>query len=138
MKEVVKINSGTMNFAGVKHVGDVFAEKFAALDMETQWHVGTAFNRAGHLTARTTGGSGTKIMLIGHLDTVFEKDSPNQSWQRIEDNIVKGPGIADMKGGDVVILQALSALYAAGLLQDMNISLVMTGDEESSGDPLNL
>ncbi|MGI9285909.1 MAG: M20/M25/M40 family metallo-hydrolase, partial [Pseudomonadales bacterium] len=138
LKEVVNINSGTMNLAGVKKVGGVFAEQFRALDMEAQWLEGKAFDRAGHLVAKVEGGRGKNIMLIGHLDTVFEEDSPNQTWRRIDENIVKGPGIADMKGGDVVILQALSALHDVGLLQTMNITVVMTGDEEASGRPLNL
>ncbi|MGI9292437.1 MAG: M20/M25/M40 family metallo-hydrolase, partial [Pseudomonadales bacterium] len=138
LKEVVNINSGSMNLAGVKRVGGVFMEQFKALGMEVQWLDGKAFNRAGHLVAKVEGGKGKKIMLIGHLDTVFEEDSPNQEWRRIDENILKGPGIADMKGGDVVILQALSALHDAGLLKDMNITVVMTGDEESSGRPLNL
>ena len=113
-------------------------EKFRALGMEVEWIDGKAFNRAGHLVARIEGGKGKKIMMIGHLDTVFEPDSPNQEWRQVDENIVKGPGIADMKGGDVVILQSLSALHDAGLLKDMNITVVMTGDEELSGRPLNL
>ena len=138
LKEVVNINSGTMNFAGVRKVGEIFMRKFEALGMETSWVDGDSFNRAGHLEARIEGGKGKKILMIGHLDTVFEPDSPNQKWIDIDENIVKGPGIADMKGGDVIILQALSALHAAGLLRDMNIRVVMTGDEELSGGPLNL
>jgi glutamate carboxypeptidase len=138
LKEVININSGTMNFEGVKKVGEVFMEKFAALGMETQWVEGAAFDRAGHLVAKIAGGKGKKIMMIGHLDTVFEPDSPNQEWRKIDDNIIKGPGIADMKGGDVIILQSLTALHKAGLLKDMNITVVMTGDEELSGRPLSL
>jgi len=138
LKEVININSGTMNFEGVRKVGDIFMEKFAALGMETQWVDGTAFNRAGHLVAKIEGGKGKKIVMIGHLDTVFEPDSPNQKWRKIDDNIIKGPGIADMKGGDVIILQSLTALHEAGLLKDMNITVVMTGDEELSGRPLSL
>jgi glutamate carboxypeptidase len=138
LKEVININSGSMNFEGVRKVGNVFMEKFRALGMEVEWIDGKAFNRAGHLVARIEGGKGKKIMMIGHLDTVFEPDSPNQEWRQIDENIVKGPGIADMKGGDVVILQSLSALHDAGLLKDMNITVVMTGDEELSGRPLDL
>ncbi len=138
LKEVININSGSMNFDGVRKVGEVFMEKFRALGMEVEWVDGSAFNRAGHLIARIEGGKGKKIMMIGHLDTVFEPDSPNQEWRQIDENIVKGPGIADMKGGDVIILQSLSALHDAGLLKDMNITVVMTGDEELSGRPLDL
>jgi len=137
LKELVNINSGTMNFEGVRAVGDVLMKKFDALGMETEWVSGDDFNRAGHLVAKIEGGKGKKILMIGHLDTVFEPDSPNQEWRPVDENIVKGPGIADMKGGDVIILQALSALNANGLLKDMNIMVVMTGDEELSGSPLS-
>ncbi|MEP5610987.1 MAG: M20/M25/M40 family metallo-hydrolase [Cyclobacteriaceae bacterium] len=137
LKELVNINSGTMNFEGVRAVGDVLMKKFDALGMETEWVSGEGFNRAGHLVAKIEGGKGKKILMIGHLDTVFEPDSPNQEWRPVDENIVKGPGIADMKGGDVIILQALSALNANGLLKDMNIMVVMTGDEELSGSPLS-
>jgi len=137
LKDLVNINSGTMNFAGVRKVGDVLAAKFQAIGMKTAWIPGDEFNRSGHLIARTKAGKGKKIMMIGHLDTVFPKDSPNQEWIQVDENIVKGPGIADMKGGDVILLQSLTALHEAGLLNDMNIWVVMTGDEEKSGRPLS-
>ncbi|MCE7990724.1 MAG: M20 family metallopeptidase [Roseivirga sp.] len=137
LKQIININSGSMNFEGVKAVGDVLMKEFAALGMEVEWIDGASFNRAGHLVARIEGGKGKKILMIGHLDTVFEKDSPNQEWRDIDENIVKAPGIADMKGGDVIILQSLKALKHAGLLEDMNITVVMTGDEELSGRPLD-
>lgn len=138
LKELININSGTMNFKGVRAVADALMPKFEALGMETQFTDGSGFNRAGHLVAKIEGGKGPKILMIGHLDTVFEPDSPFQTWERIDATTIKGPGIADMKGGDVIILQALSALHAQGLLKDMNIWVVMTGDEELSGRPLSL
>lgn len=137
LEELVNINSGTMNFEGVKAVADALAPKFEALGMEVEFTDGSAFNRAGHLIAKIEGGEGPKILMIGHLDTVFEPNSPFQKWEKVDDNTVKGPGIADMKGGDVIILQALSALHAQGLLKDLNIRVVMTGDEELSGSPLS-
>ena len=78
-----------------------------------------------------------KILLIGHLDTVFERDSPFQKFERLDANTARGPGIIDMKGGDVIIIQALKALKAAGQLDRMNIHVVMTGDEEDAGRPLD-
>lgn len=138
LEQLVNINSGTMNFEGVKEVGLVLMEKFEALGMDVEWIDGESWNRAGHLVASTEGGKGKKILLIGHLDTVFELESPFQMYKQLNDSTASGPGIADMKGGDVVILQALSALHDAGLLKDMNIRVVMTGDEELSGDPLLL
>lgn len=137
LKELININSGTMNFEGVRQVGDVLMEKFKALGMEVEWVDGSSFNRAGHLVARIEGGKGKKILMIGHLDTVFEPDSPNQKWSQVDENTIKGPGIADMKGGDVIILQSLAALHSVGLLKEMNITVVMTGDEELSGSPLS-
>ncbi|MEQ8812357.1 MAG: M20/M25/M40 family metallo-hydrolase [Imperialibacter sp.] len=138
LEEIININSGTMNFDGVKAVADVLMPRFKALGMEVEWKDGSAWNRAGHLVARTKGGKGKKILLIGHLDTVFELESPFQKYKVLIDSTASGPGIADMKGGDVIILQALSALNNAGLLKDMSITVVMTGDEELSGDPLSL
>jgi glutamate carboxypeptidase len=56
----------------------------------------------------------------------------------VNDSIIHGPGVADMKGGDVIMILALQALFDAGVLKDMNIEIVMTGDEELSGEPLAL
>ncbi len=134
LERVVDINSGTHNFAGVRAVGDAFRKEFDDLGFKTTWVDGAPFKRAGHLVAEHAG-SGPKILLIGHLDTVFEADSPFQKFQRLEGNKATGPGIIDMKGGDVVIVFALKALKAAGALDRMNVTVVMTGDEEDAGDP---
>jgi len=135
LERVVNINSGTMNFEGVREVGRVFGAEFEALGFETEWVDGASWQRAGHLVARHPG-PGPKILLIGHLDTVFEPDSPFQRFERLDADTARGPGIIDMKGGDVVIVLALQALRSAGLLDDMNVVVVMTGDEEESGRPL--
>src|SRR4029453_5141386 len=102
----------------------------------TKWVDGAGFNRAGHLVAERRG-RGPRVLLIGHLDTVFEADSPFQKFERIDDKTARGPGIIDMKGGDVVMIAALKALQSIGLLKAMNIVVVMTGDEEDSGEPLS-
>ncbi|WKK82670.2 M20/M25/M40 family metallo-hydrolase [Marivirga arenosa] len=138
LKKIVNMNSGTMNFEGVQAVGMVLRAEFDKLGMETEWLPGESFNRAGHLVARTKGKKGPKLLLIGHLDTVFEPDSPFQKYEMQDGNILKGPGVADMKGGDVIILMALKALKEAKLLEDMQIEVVMTGDEEKSGSPIEL
>ncbi len=137
LEEVVNINSGTMNFDGVRKVGAVFAPHFAALGFKTQWIDGAAFGRAGHLVADRPG-RGKHVLLIGHLDTVFEPSSPFQRFERADSNIVRGPGTADMKGGIVVALTALAALQQAGVLDSLHITVVMHGDEEDSGTPLEL
>jgi glutamate carboxypeptidase len=66
---------------------------------------------------------------------VFEQDSPFQTFKRLDDRTATGPGVIDMKGGDVIIVAALKALKAAGQLDRLNVVVVMTGDEEEAGDP---
>jgi len=137
-EEVVNINSGTMNFDGVYKVGKIFQSRLDELGFVTRWVEGKPFNRAGHLIAEHKGrGKGKTILLIGHLDTVFELSSPFQQFTYINDSTVHGPGVGDMKGGDVIMLGALSALKKTGLLQDMNLLVVLSGDEELSGEPLS-
>ena len=136
LKQVVNINSGSMNFAGVREVGDVFRAQFDQLGFKTQWVDGSGFNRAGHLVA-TYGSTGPKILMIGHLDTVFAKSDPFQHFVPLANNKIAGPGIIDMKGGDVIIIAVLSALKNLNLLDNVSIKVVMTGDEESSGKPLS-
>jgi glutamate carboxypeptidase len=135
--ELVNINSGTMNFAGVRQVGDILAKQLDSLGFKTRWVDGAAFHRAGHLIAEHAG-PGPKILLIGHLDTVFEPDHPFQKFERIDDSTAKGPGVIDMKGGDVIVVAALRALKEAKALDKMNITIVFHGDEEESGTPLEL
>jgi glutamate carboxypeptidase len=135
LERVVNINSGSMNFAGVREVGRVFGQELDGLGFTTRWVDGAAFGRAGHLVADHPG-PGPRMLLIGHLDTVFEPDSPFQRFERVDARSARGPGIIDMKGGNVVMLQALKALNAAGALTSMNVTVVMTGDEELTGEPL--
>ena len=136
LEKSVNINSGTMNFEGIKKVHDDLVPHFEALGFHVRWEDGKSFGRAGHFVAEHYG-KGKKFLLIGHLDTVFEKDSPFQKFEMIDKNTAKGPGIGDMKGGNIVILLAMQALHDQGLLKDMNIKIVMTGDEELSGRPLS-
>lgn len=137
LEKTVNINSGTMNFDGVKKVGAIYQAEFDAMGFDTQWVDGSEFNRAGHLVA-SYGNSGPKILMIGHLDTVFAKDDAFQHYSVVDDTHIAGPGITDMKGGDVIIIAALQALKALDLLDKISIKVVMTGDEESSGRPLSL
>jgi glutamate carboxypeptidase len=136
LERVVNINSGTQNLEGVRQVGAVFRTELDRLGFKTEWVDGAAWQRrAGHLIA-THPGTSPKILLIGHLDTVFERDSPFQKFVPVDAKTARGPGIIDMKGGDVIIIQALKALDAAGLLKTLNLTVVMTGDEEAAGRPL--
>lgn len=134
LERVVNVNSGTMNLDGVREVGKIFRAELDALGFKTRWLEGAAFKRAGHLVAEHPG-TGPKFLLIGHLDTVFEKDSPFQRFERVDADTARGPGIIDMKGGDVIIIQVLKALNAVGALKTMDVTVVMTGDEEEPGHP---
>src|ERR1035437_2804112 len=135
LERIVNINSGTMNLAGVRSVADVLRPQLESLGFKTRWVEGAGFKRAGHLIAEHPG-PGPKILLIGHLDTVFEPSSPFQKFIRLNDSTATGPGVIDMKGGDVVMLFALRALKDAGQLEKMNLTAVFDGDEEDAGRPL--
>jgi glutamate carboxypeptidase len=131
-------NSGTMNLAGVDAVRRMVEPEFAALGFRTEWIDMSAAKRAGHLVARHTGSRrGKKLLLIAHLDTVFEPDSPFQRWVRDGDQ-GHGPGAGDDKGGIAVIVAALRAMQAAGTLKTANITVFLTGDEEDAGSPLGI
>jgi glutamate carboxypeptidase len=138
LERTVNVNSGTMNPEGVREVGRLFAEQFRGLGMKTRWEeMPPEMHRAGHLVAWREGSRGKRVLLIGHLDTVFEKDSPVQAWDRRGDR-VRGQGVSDMKGGDVIVLEALRALRAAGALDDATVTVVFTGDEERVGEPIEV
>ncbi|WP_285021929.1 M20/M25/M40 family metallo-hydrolase [Novosphingobium sp. fls2-241-R2A-195] len=138
LEKLVAQNSGTRNLEGVRKVNAMVAPEFAALGFETRWVPMDAVGRAGHLIATHKGKRGTtRMLLIGHLDTVFEPGSPFQTARR-EGTMLHGPGAADDKGGVVVMLAALKAMKAAGTLAGANIEVVLTGDEEAAGEPVSL
>src|SRR6056300_1597233 len=138
LEKVVNINSGSLNLEGVLEVGSVFSDAFDSIGFETRWiDMPEEMNRAGHLFASIKGKKGKKLLLIGHLDTVFEENSPFQRFER-KDSIAFGPGANDMKGGNVVALYALKALYDLNLLKNASITVAFTGDEESTGKPLSI
>jgi len=166
IERAVNVNSGTMNFGGVREVGRLFEPEFTALGFRTEWVDGAEWGRAGHLIARRARGEAAaaagaasgvrsrpgvrdlgagapagaarrlRVLLIGHLDTVFEQDSPFQRWQRLSDSTASGPGTTDMKGGIAVMLLALQGLREAGQLDRADFAVYLGGDEEKSGKPI--
>lgn len=135
LKQAVEINSGTNNLAGVKKVGDLFEREFKNIGFNTRWiSMPQEMKRAGHLFAEHKGNKGKRLLLIGHLDTVFEPDSPFQTWTQKE-NKLYGPGTEDMKSGNIIILYALKALFEAKLLDQRQIIVALHGDEEDGGQP---
>lgn len=138
LERLVNQNSGTLNLAGVEKVADMVRAELEPLGFSVQWKAMPQTQRAGHLIATHQGKAGRKkLLLIAHLDTVFEPSSPFQRFTRKGDS-AEGPGVGDNKGGIVVILSALRAMQAAGTLKDANIEIHMTGDEEDAGNPTNL
>ena len=149
LKESVNINSGTLNIEGVKKVGALFAKELQSAGLKTEWvAMPDSIKRAGHLVANTNLASaqsakangaakhkGKKLFLIGHLDTVFEPDMPENPFRMLNDSTATGQGANDMKGGDVVMIIALQALNEQGLLKDAAVTAYFTGDEEHAGYP---
>ena len=140
IEEAVNINSGSMNLEGVKKVGELAKAQFKRIGFEVEWLDGSAFKRAGHIVAThmSSNPNAPKILMIGHLDTVFAKHDAFQTFERLSDTQAKGPGVADMKGGNTIIISALRVLQRLKLLDNISIRVVLTGDEESSGRPLSL
>jgi glutamate carboxypeptidase len=138
LEKLVNQNSGTMNFSGVKIVGDMMRAELEPLGFKVEWIDMAKAGRSGHLVATKAGKKGAKrLLLIAHLDTVFEADSPFQTFARNGEQAI-GPGAGDDKGGMVVIVSALRAMQAAGTLKEASIEIHMTGDEEDAGDPIDI
>src|SRR5262247_3871240 len=125
LERLVNINSGTMNSAGVLRVRDALIPRFEALGFKTRWNpMESVTNRAGdllaeHPCAAGLGRCGERLLLISHLDTVFEPESPFQKYAIVPGtsvSLASGPGVQDTKGGLVVMLSALNALKTAGVL----------------------
>jgi glutamate carboxypeptidase len=136
LERAVNINSGTMNHAGVREVGALYRAEFDKLGFATRWvELPAELRRAGHLVATRSGKQGKRLLLLGHLDTVFEADSPVKKWERKGER-VSGQGVNDMKGGNLIILEALRAMHKAGALDNVNLTVMFTGDEEAPGKPV--
>jgi glutamate carboxypeptidase len=136
LERLVNRNSGTLNLEGVTAIGEMMRAELEPLGFQVRWVEMRETGRAGHIVA-THEGRGRNVLLIGHLDTVFEPESPFQRFVRAG-NRATGPGIGDDKGGLVVIVAALRAMHQAGTLRDANVTIVLTGDEERPGAPIAL
>lgn len=138
LETLVNINSGTENANGVYEIGKILEAQFQALGFNTYWvEEPKNMHHAGTLIAERKGNRGKKILLIGHLDTVFPSNSPFREFKK-SGNLAKGPGVIDDKGGDVVILSTLKALQAIHGLDNTSITIALTGDEENSGKPTSI
>jgi glutamate carboxypeptidase len=138
LEQLVNINSGTLNPAGVHRVEAVLRPQYEALGFTCRAIAMDEVQRAGHLMCERKGMHGKRVLLIGHMDTVFEADSPFQKFERTDEGKATGPGSSDMKGGLVIMLGALKALNENRDLDGTNITVFLTGDEERPGLPLSI
>jgi glutamate carboxypeptidase len=137
LERLVNQNSGSMNLPGVEAVARMMRAELEPLGFAVRWVPMAETSRAGHVVATHKGnGRGRRMLLIGHLDTVFEPDSPFQHFTRKPADKAEGPGASDDKGGLVVMVTALRAMQAAGTLAPADIVIVLTGDEEDVGRPV--
>lgn len=140
IERITNINSGSLNKSGVNEMADIFSRELQQLGfsistlpgetIEMPSCPGSNYNIdvADHVLA-SKAGNGTRLLLMGHLDTVFPLNSPFQTFRR-EGDMMYGPGVSDMKGGLVVMLYALKALNEFAHLQDKSITLLLNSDEE--------
>jgi glutamate carboxypeptidase len=136
-----------MNLVGVGAVKELLIPRFEALGFKTRWMpMQSATGRAGDLVAEHPcpageGKCGKRLLLIGHIDTVFELSSTFQKYAIVPGSggkVATGPGVDDMKGGVVIMLAALQAMHESGALAKTEIHIVLSGDEERAGSPIEL
>lgn len=137
------VNSGTGNLAGLKQVSAMLADAFAALPgdvtllepdpVEAVLPNGAVkeIERGRHLHLSVRPEAPVRVLLTGHMDTVFAADHPFQSLRWLEDGVLNGPGTADMKGGIAVILSALGALERSPLASRLGYDVLINSDEET-------
>lgn len=134
LEKSVNIESPTEDIAGVRAVGMLYAKEFESVGMKTKWlDLPAEMKRAGHLMAENSGSKGKRLLLLGHLDTVLRGEK-----YRLDGQTAHGTGIADMKGGNLVLVQALKALHSVGALEDTRLIVMFTGEEEDSADPVEI
>ena len=134
LEVALAIDSPTENFGGQGAMAKYYSARFRDLGFETEWiDLLETTGRAGHFQAELDGGKGKRVLLLGHLDTVL----PAVEIRR-DGNLLYGSGSVDMKGGNMVVLFALQALQAAGVLEDRRLIVHFTGDEESTGRPIDV
>lgn len=134
LEQAINTSSATEDLEGVKRMGAIIVAQLAELGFDARWEpLPPSTGRAGHVIAERRGDRGRRILIIGHLDTVY----PGGNF-RIEGDVAYGSGVNDMKGGNLVAIHALRALHAAGALEGAQIIVVFTGDEEAPGKPLEV
>ena len=140
LKTHVEINTGTANIEGLNRYRDILEAALNSLGFQTEQResaplpilncAGEQMKFANHLIGKIRGGSKNRLLLNGHMDTVFPKTDEFQTLSQLPDGTLAGPGVADMKGGIVIMLNALRALQAQNLLTTSHLTVLFNTDEE--------
>jgi glutamate carboxypeptidase len=132
LRQMVDLDCGTYTPEGVNRVADLCVERFAALGFGVERHPhrpGAGERQLGDCLVGRGGDEGPRVLLIGHMDTVFSEGTAAERQFRIEGDRAFGPGVSDMKGGLLAGFAALDALQATGGLT-MPVTYVCNPDEE--------
>jgi len=130
LEKVVNIDSGTHDKAGVDAVGELLSGRLRQLGFQVERSPQTQYG--DHLVARKLGKGSRRILFVGHMDTVFPAGTAARRPFRIEGGRAYGPGVLDMKGGDVSLLYALEALKETGsrFYGEVSMTVIFNSDEE--------
>jgi glutamate carboxypeptidase len=139
--EWAKVNSGTTNLDGLASVAAMLADAFSVLPGDTRLidaeaveavradgHV-DQIRRGQHLVTSVRPDAPVRLLLTGHMDTVFAADHPFQQIVELESGVLNGPGLADMKGGISVMLGALQLLEQSEYTSRIGYEVMINSDE---------
>lgn len=126
-----EINSGSEHLAGLDRMRVALAEEFGTLPGGTAEHVALENTPARALRVRMRPGAAKQILLSGHFDTVYGADDPFQRCTLLDERTLRGPGVADMKGGLVVMLAALREFEKSPAAAGLGYEVLLTPDEET-------
>jgi len=130
LRDMVMIESGSSDAEGLKKMADFTEARLKALGATTERRKTTAGTRADMVIATFEGSGTRKLMLIAHMDTVYQRGILGSEPYRVDGNRIYGPGIADDKGGLAVVLHALKILKDAGWKDYATLTVSFNPDEE--------
>ena len=139
LNELVNINTGTLNKAGHEEQREILKRDMEGLGFAVESRpggmidvltcAGGQIEFSDHLVGTMKGSKGKRLLLNGHMDTVFPAGHFFDTF-KADGDILSGPGVGDMKGGLVILLYALKALKEMDLLDDVQLTIVLNSDEE--------
>ena len=129
LEEIITIQSGSHNKAGIDRTASTIVRAFQGLDVSTETIEQQL--QGNNLVVRSSAqpAAEKQVLLVGHMDTVFPEDT-DFNWYKADNDKSYGPGVVDMKGGLVVGIYALKALQKLGLLKQIPITFIFNSDEE--------